>query len=114
MASDSISQILEQDEDRDNDPDEMASLLEEHRSSQNQTFGGAPLNNSNIMGKLPPTLDPSRNKFAIGIKLKELSIRTCDETFEEVDKADLSKSGGLAYKKIAIDGLSLFVDWMDN
>jgi len=68
---------------------------------------------------LPNELDPSRNKFAIGIKLKELSVATCDDNYEEVEETSklAQKQGGvsgLAFKKVTVDGLSVFVDWMDN
>lgn len=71
------------------------------------------MGNTSAASKLPPSIDPSRNKFAIGIKLKELSIRTCDKEFNDVEKAN-PKAGELTYKKITVDGLSIFVDWMDN
>ena len=55
-------------------------------------------------------------KFAIGLKLKEFSVVTCDQNFKMVEDYNKVKQSGdakhLTYKKVVLEGFSIFCDWV--
>lgn len=110
-------QVISEGEEEDEAEDDMAGLLGKRGAGQKK---GAAKKSEKPPRGLPKALNPSSNKFAIGIKLKELSVVTCDDEFNEVADANKlpKKADGaascLTFKKATIDGLSVFVDWMDN
>lgn len=59
----------------------------------------------------------SSSQFAIGCKLKEFAVFTCDQDFKRVeDHSKVQQEGEkkhLTYKKVVIQGFSIFCDWED-